>query len=111
MFRTWLVLPMSACLLFGVGCSSARVVSWSGSEGVVAIPRNSDVWPSYARTEATKLMVEKCPAGYQIVEEGAAPAGKAVLTTAGPITGRTQMTDDTEYRIKFRSSPVASPSP
>ena len=111
MIRTWLVMPMLACLLFGLGCSSARMVSWSGSEGVVAIPRDSDVWPCYSRTEAAKLMAEKCPGGYQIVEEGEAAAGKAVLTTAGPITGQTQMTDSTEFHIKFRSSPVALPSP
>jgi hypothetical protein len=97
--RSWLL----TCLLFGLGCSSARMVSWSGNEGVVAIPRDSDVWPCYSRTEASKLMAEKCPTGYQIVEEGEVVTGKTVISTS-PSPVRTQMADSTEYRIKFRPS-------
>ena len=106
MIRTRIGMPLLACLLFGLGCSSARMVSWSGNEGVVAIPRDSDVWPCYSRTEATKLMAEKCPTGYQIVEEGEVASGKAVLMTGGTATTRTQMIDSTEYRIKFRPVPA-----
>ena len=106
MIRSWLrTLPL-ACLLFGLGCSSARMVSWTGNEGVVAIPRDSDVWPCYSRTAADKLMIEKCPGGYEIIEKGEVVAGKAVLATGGTSTTRTQMTDSTEYRIKFRSVPA-----
>ena len=104
MLRTRLLTPVLACLLFGLGCSSARMVSWSGNEGVVAIPRDSNVWPCYSRSEANKLMAEKCPNGYQIVEEGEVASGKAVVQPGGTTTSRTQMTDATEYRIKFRPS-------
>ena len=108
MIRLWLGMPILACLLFGLGCTSARMVSWSGNEGVVGIPRNSDVWPCYSRTEANKLMAEKCPAGYQIVKEGEVASGKAVLMT-GTSTTRTQMSESTEYRIEFRAAPTPAP--
>jgi len=112
MIRTWLGVPALACLLVGLGCSSARMVSWTGSEGVVALPRDSDVWPCYSRTQANKLMAEKCPGGYEIVEEGEAASGKAVVQPGGTNAGRTQMTDSTEYRIKFRPArgPEEAPS-
>jgi hypothetical protein len=110
MIRTWLGVPVLACLLLGLGCSSARMVSWTGTEGVVAIPRDSNVWPCYCRTEANKLMAEKCPNGFQIVEEGEIVSGKAVVQPGGTNTSRTQLTDSTEYRLKFRQTPE-TPSP
>ena len=90
-----------ACLLFGLGCSSAHMASWTGDEGVVVIPRNTNAWPCYSRTEANKMMDEKCPAGYQIVQEGEVVTGKMAVSAASAET-RPQMVDSTEYRIKFR---------
>jgi hypothetical protein len=77
------------------------MLSWTGQEGVVAIPRNTNAWPCYSRTEANKMMDEKCPDGYQIVEEGEVVTGKMAISAASPET-RPQMVDSTEYRIKFR---------
>ena len=101
MTRSWWTALAPACLLLGLGCSSARMVSWDGAEGVVAIPRDTDVWPCYSRTAADKLMAEKCPGGYRVVEAWEVASGKTAISTGGP-TSRTEMGDSTEFRIKFR---------
>ncbi|MBA4190632.1 MAG: hypothetical protein C0467_21815 [Planctomycetaceae bacterium] len=52
------------------GCaSSARYVEQGTESGVVAIPTNTDAWPSYNRTEAISLIQKHLGSNYEIVEE------------------------------------------
>ena len=96
------------------------MVSWTGDGGVVAISRNTDVWPCYERTAASRLMAEKCPDGYEIVEESEFVVGQTTTTTStggdkislvsvqvGPGGGTpadtvTTTANQTEYRLRFR---------
>jgi hypothetical protein len=51
------------------GCARPRFVEVSREGGVVAIPSNSNQWPTYYRDKAEKLIREKCPDGYEVVME------------------------------------------
>ncbi|MFQ3592984.1 MAG: hypothetical protein SNJ82_07305, partial [Gemmataceae bacterium] len=59
--------------------------------GVVAIPANTNHWPSYHREEAHRLMRLVCPNGYTILHE-------EEVTLPGE--GKPQR----EYRLTFRSN-------
>jgi hypothetical protein len=89
-----LLLPTALLLVAAVGCGSAHLVHATPDGGVVAMPSNSDSWPFYHRQEAEKLMAQRCPNGYQIVEERLERRG-----------------DQPEYRITFRGIDVPSPAP
>lgn len=58
-----------------VGCGSARYVSTGSEGGVLAIPSNSNSWPTYYRDKAEALMRAKCPNGYIIEHEEEAVTG------------------------------------
>jgi hypothetical protein len=59
-----------AVLAVAVGCTaSPRLVKWDQAGGVLAIPSNSDYWPSYYRSKAETLMSQKCPSGFVIEKE------------------------------------------
>jgi hypothetical protein len=115
-----LLLPAALLLVAAVGCGSARLIHATPDGGVVAIPSNSNSWPNYYREEAEKVMVKKCPNGYDIVEEGEVVVGKKATTSElvdrsspanlppgqGNVTSVSKVTtvsDQTEYRITFRS--------
>jgi hypothetical protein len=62
------------CLLIlaaASGCSTpgAHFVSQTSEGGVIAIPTNSDQWPTYYRSQAERLMSQTCPNGYAIIRE------------------------------------------
>jgi hypothetical protein len=68
---------MAAC-----GCAGAvHFVSQSPDGGVIAIPNNSDQWPTHYRSRAEHLMQRTCPNGYvidneEVVVEKPARSGK-----------------------------------
>lgn len=67
--RSLLILPGLLALGVIEGCSQVRIVQSSSEGGVVAIPNNSNQWPSYYRNRAEYLMSKECPEGYVIVRE------------------------------------------
>lgn len=52
-----------------IGCAQVRLVRDTPDGGIVAIPNNSNQWPSYYRNRAKRLMQRKCPEGYVIISE------------------------------------------
>jgi hypothetical protein len=115
-----------AGLVLGLtGCGNARLVTVERNGGVVAIPDNSNAWPSYYRDKATALMRDKCPQGYVIDREEEVVVGTTVNTNTrtestppptvslggvvaiaqGPGQDRTETAtsyhDQTEWRIWF----------
>jgi len=112
-----------AVLVLGqLGCQSARQVYRDGDRGVVAIPANSNAWPTYNRDSADELMAQHFPEGYVIDREEEIAVGEATTTTDnhdaqtvsflegsvavtnetgdGSVTTTTAPT--TEYRIYYR---------
>src|SRR5262245_3131967 len=92
-----LLLPAALLLVAVTGCGSARLIHATPDGGVVAIPSNSNDWPNHYRREAETLMAQRCPNGYDVIEEGETRRGR-------------------EYRITFRSRdarpvPVLQPQP
>lgn len=110
-------------LLSQIGCQTARYVRKDGAYGEVAIPSNSNSWPYYNRDQATKLMAEHFPEGYEVdVEEEAVIGQKTDYSENGsgagvPIrigrgmgigvgvgnkTGTATTTNKTEWRFRYR---------
>jgi len=117
MSPTRVVLPVMLVVLAGLtGCGSARLIrSSNDGSGVVAIPSNTNTWPSYYYDSAAKLMASKCPNGYEIVKEEEVAVGKTTTTnesvdrqshsdnqdrTTSSVV--TSTSDRTEYRIHYR---------
>jgi hypothetical protein len=107
------------------GCSTARQLAVTQDGGCVAIPENTDVWPTNYRSKAIEMIKKQCPQGYVIVEEREVVTGKvktdsaatdtqtqdvstrrqpnATLTTTS--TSHTSaVRDQTEYRIWYRKT-------
>lgn len=103
------------------GCSSARYVHRAGDEGIVAIPANTDTWPSNNRSNAMKLIEQHVGPNYDIVEEREVKTGQtttnnqntnkeATFNTSVPFlpaekqttTTTTTTHDVTEYQIHYR---------
>jgi hypothetical protein len=118
MVRQTIVPTIGCVVLLGlIGCSEARLVMRDQYGGVVAIPANSDRWPSYNRKNAEELMSKQCPEGYVIESESEVQTGQRTVVQNGPprtassynvVVAGTQTqeisTDRvTEYRIVFRS--------
>ena len=103
--RSLFAVALAPLLLFfigGCGGGGARYVMQDQYGGVVAIPANNNSWPNHYRDEAAKLMKQKCPQGYDIVQEG----------EVGWALSRREHRAQTEYQITFRSKtapPVGPP--
>jgi hypothetical protein len=124
-----------AALVAGLsGCTSpARYVEKTADAGVVAIPKNTDVWPSNYHSEAVELIKKHVGPNYEIVEEREVPVTTVTNTRQqvdretslhplnpfrGPgatdtVTNTTATTDITEWRITYRrrAAPPAGPVP
>jgi hypothetical protein len=107
------------------GCTSARVVSRDPTGGVVAIPENSNSWPSRYRDQAIALIKQDCP-DYAIVREEEVVTGtvttdrdstdtrtRDLAPKAWPLGGTATSTDvthtretqnRTEWRITYRKA-------
>ena len=84
-----LLLCFFALVMFTqVGCQTARYVRKDGAYGEVAIPNNSNSWPHYNRDQATKLMAEHFPEGYEVdVEEESVIGQKTDYSENGTVRG------------------------
>lgn len=114
---------LALVVLTQLGCQTARYVRKDGAFGEVAIPSNSNSWPHYNRDQATKLMAEHFPEGYEVdVEEEAVIGQRTDYSENGsgagvPIrigrnvglgvgignkTGTATTTNKTEWRFRYR---------
>lgn len=121
--RFWLGLLLVLLLLVPmVGCTARRVLR-EPDYGIVAIPYDSNAWPVRLRDQATELMTQHFPEGYQIVKEEEYVVGQttrynhedtgteveiiddvlSVGTSSGKTTATT--TPKTEYRIHYVPAP------
>lgn len=119
-FIRYLLVPLALVVLCGC-MSNARYVDLNQTGGVVAIPTNTNVWPSFNRKNAEKLIAERCPHGYEIESEQEVVVGTNTVVhtdtkrTGDPIlaalkiapvnevsTQSTSQRDRTEWRIRFR---------
>jgi hypothetical protein len=119
--RRFLVLAAAVAAASGVGCANARYVQKIADEGVVAIPVNSDTWPSYNRSGALKLIEQHVGPDYEIVEEREVKTGTATTNVQNTkneqtfnsevpflpaarqtTTATTTAADITEYHIHYR---------
>jgi hypothetical protein len=110
------------------GCmQGARVVQKDALGGVVAIPNNTNMWPTYYRDEAIDMITEQYPnfdPRTDIVSEGEVVIGqqtrsdqrtdRRALGSENKPTGEvttnlntSSTTDKTEYRIVYRVKPAS----
>ncbi len=116
-----------------VGCAGPRFVSQDQFGGTIAMPSNSDYWPTNYRSKAEQLMARKCPQGYHIEREEEVVVGQSATgqdstdTQTQDLNGKknrsnlqltsTETThsmtthDITEYRISFRSNVIPGMNP
>jgi hypothetical protein len=92
------------CLAGAGGCKSpARIVSLNRQDGsgTVAIPNNTDSWPTHYRSAAEDLIAKEVGPSYRILSEGEFVKGKSrQLNLDGNSATYTQQ-KLTEYRITF----------
>jgi hypothetical protein len=110
-----------AALIAGLsGCAGpAHYVEKNGDSGVVAIPTNTNVWPTYYETEAMALIRKHVGSNFEIVHEGLAATGKATvnnerintdkLANSQSINNTTTTQDVTEWRIVYRKKAMPGP--
>jgi hypothetical protein len=72
------VAAMGVVAVAGTGCGGARYVRKAADEGVVAIPNNSDSWPTNYRTHAEKLMAAHV-GDWEIVHEDEVVTGHTTV--------------------------------
>ena len=56
-------------VLVAAGCQSPRVVQRTPDEGIIALPANTDGWPSYHQSAAKKMIQAHLGPNYEVVEE------------------------------------------
>ena len=127
-----IIRPMILLLgLMLIGCNGARYIVKNQDSGVVAIPSNTDYWPTYNRSRALKLIEEHCPNGFDIEREEEYVTGTVTTQHTetdndyfGPFiineaaTTSTSHYDQTEWRIYYKARnngaghfPVGNPIP
>lgn len=92
--RSNMVVLLAAAAITGMGgCGKARLVEVSQQGGVVAIPSNTNSWPHYYRNQAEELIKQKCPNGYEIVQEEEFVTGQVARTDSRTKTDRAPTLD------------------
>lgn len=111
------------------GCATpARYIEKKGDEGVVAIPANTDAWPSYNRRAAIELIQKHVGVNYEILDEREVVTGQSTHNNQQvnteqtvnrtipflpaekqTITNTTTQRDITEWRITYRRKAGAAP--
>ena len=126
------VLPavvMVVASLTGCG-TSARYVDKRGDTGIVAIPENTDMWPTHYRRSALELIQQHVGPDYVIVEERRVVTGVSSTNNqqiqrdkmAGPfpnqppverdtVSNSTTNRDITEYQITYQRRKPGMPVP
>jgi hypothetical protein len=104
------------------GCASpAKYIEKRGDSGVIAIPNNTDTWPSHHRREALALIQKHVGPNYEILEEREEVVGQSTHNNQQvntedtfnreipflpaqkqTITNTTTQRDITEWRIVYR---------
>jgi hypothetical protein len=79
------------------GCASPHWVMRDGNGGIVAIPENSNHWPTYYRQQADEMIKQVCPKGYAIDREEEVVVGQTVTTQRD--------TDNHAYDLAPKKSP------
>jgi len=117
-----LLLGVAAVVAGLSGCASpARYIERGADSGVVAIPANTDEWPSYHRREALTLIQKHLGSNYEIIEEREVATGQRtvnnqhvkseqVMNRSNPflpaekqtVDNTTTTHDITEWRIAYR---------
>jgi hypothetical protein len=98
------------------GCATARYVERHADGGVVAIPENSNHWPTYYRQSALDLITQHVGPHYEILEEREVVVGQQTNNNqqVGPdfLAGITTTRELTEWRIAYRraASPYYPPA-
>jgi hypothetical protein len=89
----------AALLTFGPGgCASPHWVARDPNGGIVAIPANSNYWPTYYRNQADEMMRQVCSQGYVIDHEE--------QVTVGQTTTTQRNTDTHAYDLTSKRSPA-----
>ena len=124
----WVLLCLP--VVIGMGCAHARYVERNATSGVVAVPDNSDSWPSRNMRHAKELMAKQFPQGYVIEREEEVVTGQVTHTNTnterhgvpvlsavglGPTyeahATTTSATDVKEWRIWYRSKDAPPSAP
>ncbi len=84
---------------------------------MVAIPNNTDVWPTYYRRKALAMIAAQCPDGFEITDEKEVtvprqdPGGANDNPRWEYMGGLQQVPPETEYHLYFRCKPAAAAPP
>lgn len=128
-----LVLFAAAVAVAGTGCASGpRLLQRTPGEGVIAMPSNSDSWPTRHRSKALKMIEEHVGSDYEIVSEREVVTGhttvnrqdtdrKATFNSSMPFlpaereqtTTTTSQLPQTEWQIAYRrrsATPAIAPA-
>jgi hypothetical protein len=108
---------------------TARYVQKQSDEGVVAIPSNSNYWPTFNRDQALKLIQDHVGADYEIVKEKSVVSGQVTTTdqqttetpmptrngqtpsgTQTSVSQTTRSADVTEWYIYYRKRSTGVPT-
>jgi hypothetical protein len=119
------LLLASAALVAGLsGCASpAQEISFDPTTGtgVVAIPANTDVWPTYNKRAALALIRERVGPDFEIVKEDQIVTGQRTqnnqqvngdpMLTGQTVTNTTTTSNVTEWWITYRrkAGPMTNP--
>jgi hypothetical protein len=99
------------------GCSQARFVHSDQWGGVIAIPNNSNQWPTYYQDQAKEMMKRQCPQGYviegedevvtgqtsQVYTEGNRDSVASAVFGVGEERKTISQHNITEWRIRYRA--------
>lgn len=116
--QRWISLLLAVGVIANLsGCATARYVERHADGGVVAIPENSNHWPTYYRQAALDLITQHVGPHYEILEEREVVVGQQTNNNqqVGPdfLAGITTTRELTEWRIAYRraASPHYPPAP
>jgi hypothetical protein len=104
-------------LILATGCASPRIISYDQTSVIVAVPEDTDEFPHYYKTEATKLAKSKIPDA-EFVESSRVKDGKVIQAGATqPVKpsetqkkdGASTDSEKVEYYLEYRSKATLSP--
>jgi hypothetical protein len=79
--RRGLAVALLGLITVAGGCGTpARFVEKQGESGIVAIPSNTNNWPSYNRREALALIQQHIGPNYEIIDEREVVTGQSTVT-------------------------------
>jgi hypothetical protein len=94
------------------GCASARYVQKNPDSGIVAIPENTNVWPTHYEEAAKALIKQHVGQSFEIVEQYEVTVGSPSdpqrygTNPANPNPTNGSSSGKTEFRIVYRKKPI-----